>query len=120
MNYLTPVEENAPAAEPSQQSELTEDDFDAGTVVTAATDDSPPPFTSVSDWKDYGGDATELLMDKMFSWKGLEFNDTRYLFIMNGLAEIERRRLKVCPYAGEKTPQTLSTTDSNSHTTHNQ
>ena len=45
MSYLTPVVENGPAAEPdsqpSQQSDLTEDDFDAGTVVTGATDVSP-------------------------------------------------------------------------------
>ena len=97
VSYLTPVVENGLAAEPdsqpSQQSDLTEDDLDAGTVVTGATDDSPPPFTSVEDWKQFvedGGDAQALLMEKMFSWKGLEFNDTRYLFIMNGLAEIKR------------------------------
>ena len=85
VSYLTPVVENGPATEPdsqpSQQSDLTEDDFDAGTVVTGATDDSPPPFTSVTDWKDYDGDETELLMDKMSSWKGLEFNDTRSVLV---------------------------------------
>ena len=89
VSYLTPAVENAPAAEPdsqpSQQSDLTEDDMvscttefaqvvvkalsekygfdeadalkhleletvsdiDAGTVVTGATDDSPPPFVLV-------------------------------------------------------------------------
>ena len=70
-------------------SDLTDEEY--------GNDDGSTINGTVTEFREFEGDVLDLLMRKMFDWKDTVFNDQKYTFMVNGIAEAKRRQNHTTP-----------------------